>query len=148
MSLTPIDGGAGVPSEPNWRLSYSDDLGAAAASEAWREIIDDLRSRNLLAVTNGHAIRRLVEFRALYDRAAREVAEHGQIVKAPKTGTPQISPFWTVMKQASEQCSSHEAELGLAPRRRAAATPPPRRKPSPRAADAYLKPVDGGKSSA
>lgn len=141
MTLKAIPGGDGVPAEPDWATTYSDELDLAFASEQWRTVTREMGERGILSVENGHAIKRLVEFRVQYERAARQVAEHGPVVKAERTGVPQYSPHWIIMRQADESVARAEAELGLAPVRRSKAAKVERRAKAARAADAYLKPV-------
>src|SRR5215213_5447663 len=96
-----------------------------------------------LTVANGHAIRRLVEFRVQYERAGRIVARQGTVVPAKRTRVPQINPYWVIMRQADEVLKVLEAELGIAPVRRGRATKVKREKKIERASDRYLKPVTG-----
>jgi P27 family predicted phage terminase small subunit len=142
MDLRTIAGGDGLPPEPEWALHYSDDLEVAAATEEWRTICSDMRDADTLAVANGHAIRRLVEFRIQWRRASEHVAEHGAIIKGKTTGKAgQWNPHWSVMRQADDKIRALEAELGLAPRRRAAAVKVKRRLNRGRAADDFLGPT-------
>jgi P27 family predicted phage terminase small subunit len=145
MTLKPfaIDGGGGVPPEPDWRSLYSDVLDVATAHEEWGLVVRELQDAGTLAICNGHAVKRLVEFRVQYERASRQVAETGAIVKAKRTKVPAYSPYWVVMRQADEAIRVLEAELGLAPVRRGKATKVQRAKKNPRAADAYIKPAAG-----
>ena len=145
MDLRAIDGGDGVPSAPDWALHYGDNLDVAAASEEWRTICSYMRDAETLAVANGHAIRRLVEFRLQWRRASEHVAEHGAILQGKTTGKGgQWNPYWSVMRQANDSIRSLEAELGLSPRRRAAAVKAKRRVKRPTAADDYLGPTKRG----
>jgi P27 family predicted phage terminase small subunit len=139
MSVTALDGGDGTPPEPDWSEIYADPLDLAFAAEQWGAIIREMRDRGILAVANGHAVKRLVEFRVQYERAAKYLAEHGPVVKAKRTGVPQINPHWTIMRQADEAVARAEAELGLAPVRRQKAAKVERKARQTRAADAYLK---------
>lgn len=141
MTLQAISGGEGVPAEPDWASTYSDELDATFAAEQWRAITREMGERGILSLENGHAIKRLVEFRVQYERAARQVAEHGPVLKAKRTGVPQYSPHWIIMRQADESVARAEAELGLAPVRRAKAAKVERKARQARASDAYLRPV-------
>jgi phage terminase small subunit len=141
MTLEAVSGGQNTPPEPNWAEIFTDDLDLAAAQEIWRGIINEMRDAGTLVVENGHAIRRLVLFRIEFDRAARNVAEQGKVIRAKRTKTPQINPEWTCMKQAGEAVADIEAELGLSPRRRNAAAKVQRAKKKATAADNYLKSV-------
>ena len=139
MDLRTIDGGDGVPPEPDWALHYSDNLDVAAASEEWRTICSYMRDVDTLAVANGHAIRRLVEFRVQWRRASEHVADHGAVIMAKTTGKGgQWNPHWSVMRQADDKIRALEAELGLAPRRRSAVEKAKKRSKTGRPADDYL----------
>ncbi|MCJ2132462.1 P27 family phage terminase small subunit [Methylobacterium sp. E-045] len=132
-----------MPPTPNWSQTFVDEIDLAFAHEEWTGVINEMTGRGILSVANGHAIKRLVEFRVVYDRAARQLAEQGPIIKAATTGVPQINPYWTVMKQADEAVRTAEAELGLSPVRRSKATKVEKKTKVARAADAFLKPVAG-----
>ena len=145
-NLTTNTGGLLV--EPNWKLIYSDPTEIAAAAEYWRVVGIELRERDLLSPTNAHALQRLVMLSLLFDRAAREVAEHGAVIPA-SPGNPKsiarISPAWASMREAGAALLVLEGELGLTPRRRKAVTKVERHTRATRAADTYLRPIDGGK---
>ena len=96
------------------------------------------RDAGTLAVANGHAIKRLVDFRIQYERSSRHVAEQSPVTKAKRTGVPQYNLHWTVMRQADEAIRALEAALGVAPTSRGKATKVSRVKKAKRAADAYL----------
>jgi P27 family predicted phage terminase small subunit len=144
MNVVGIDGSGEIVSQPDWASLFSDELDIATAHEHWRIVTTEMRERSLLSPANGHAIQRLVCSYVVYDRAAREVAEHGAVVK-PKRGNPKaiarLSPYFTAMREAGSDAATLEAELGIAPRRRGSVTKVDRAKKAPRAADAYLKPV-------
>lgn len=145
MTFSSIDGGAGMPPEPDWASIYSDEFDIAAAHEHWGTIVRELQSTSTLAAANGDAIRRLVEFHVQYERAAKHVAEHGAILppKNKRTKVGQWNPFWSVMRQSDKAILALEAELGLSPVRRGKAEKVQRGKSKTRAADAYLRPVSG-----
>lgn len=110
-----------VVGEPAWPLLLSDALEIEAASQHWRRITTEMRERDTLAASNGHAIQRLVIAYVLFDRCSREVAEAGAVLK-PKRGNPKsiarLSPYFTAMREAGADADRLEAELGLSPRRR------------------------------
>ncbi|ACL57578.1 P27 family phage terminase small subunit [Methylobacterium nodulans] len=141
MTLAAIPGGDGAPAEPDWSQAYADELDIAFAHEQWGHIVREMGERGTLSVSNGHAIKRLVEMRIQYERASRHVAEHGAILRATRAKTGQWNPYWSVMTKADEAIRVLEAELGLAPVRRGKAAKVERRARTARAADAYLKPV-------
>jgi phage terminase small subunit len=145
MDLRTIDGGDGLPPEPEWTLHYSDELDIKAARDEWGVVVREMQGAETLAVCNGHAIRRLVMFRVQFDRAANHVARFGAILPGKTTGKGgQWNPFWSVMRQADDKIRALEAEFGLAPRRRAAAVKVKRRMNRGTAADDYLGPTSRG----
>lgn len=127
--------------EPDWPSLFNDVLEIGAASESWRVVMSELRDRGLLSPSNVHAVQRLVVAYTMYNRAAREVAEHGAVVK-PRRGNskaiPRVSPFFTAMRESNADAIALEAELGLSPRRRGHVTKAERKNQRARAADAYL----------
>ena len=142
MSLASIDGTGAIAPEPDWSLLLTDPLEQAAASEHWRRITIELKDRELLSPANAHAIQRLVMAYLIYDRAAREVAERGAVLK-PKRGNPKaiarLSPYFTAMREAGSDADRQEQELGIAPRRRAGASKVVKKTVRRTGADAYLK---------
>lgn len=139
LTLHAIDGGNGEPPEPDWAMVFADELDIETARDEWGLIVREMQAVETLSVANGHAVRRLVEFRVQYRRAANHVAEHGAILQAKPTGkSGQWNPFWSVMRQADSKISMLEAELGLAPRRRSSAGKAKRRLKAGRPADDYL----------
>jgi P27 family predicted phage terminase small subunit len=137
-----IDGTGALVAEPDWESLYSDVLERASAAEHWRVVTTELRERGLLAPANGHSLQRLVNAYLVYDRMAREVAEHGAVTK-PKRGNPKsiarLSPYFTAMREAGNDAATLEAELGLSPRRRAGAAKVERKQKVSRPSDAYLR---------
>jgi phage terminase small subunit len=146
-TLTSIQGGDGSPPEPDWRQIFTEPDDIAVATDNWSIIISEMREASTLAVANGHAIRRLVELSVQYARSARHVAEHGAILKpvTKKAKTGQWNPHWSVMRQANKNMTAAEAELGIAPIRRAKAGKVQRGKKGPRPADKFLRPVSVSK---
>ena len=139
-----VQGTGEIVPEPHWRMLLTDDLEITAAGEHWRRITGEMRDRNTLAPTNGHAVQRLVIAYILFDRCSREVAENGAVTK-PKRGNPKaiarLSPYFTAMREAANDAAGLEAELGISPRRRSGAGKVERKARSARAADDYLRPV-------
>ena len=141
MSLTTIDGGDGMPPEPDWTSIYDDILDQDLAHSFWGEITRFMQSAGTLGIENRHMIRRLVSFLVIFERADRDVASIGVVKMAKRTKVQQVNIYFGVMKQANEQIRLLEIELGLPPIRRAKAGKVERKKAVARAADAYLKPV-------
>lgn len=142
MALTEIDGGQGLPPEPDWSQFYTDDFDLALAHDEWGLITRELASNQVLSVSNGHAIKRLIEFRVQYERSAKHVAEKGAILAptSKKAKVGQWNPHWSVMRQADDAMKALEAELGLSPVRRGKTTRVQNGKKAPRAADKYRTP--------
>ena len=69
LTLTAIEGGDGEPPEPDWAMVFADPLDIEIARDEWGLVIREMRTVETLSVANGHAIRRLVEFRVQYRRA-------------------------------------------------------------------------------
>jgi phage terminase small subunit len=139
MTMTVIDGGDGLPPEPDWSKIFSDDMDIAEVREHWGIVVRELQAAGTLAVSNGHSIKRLVEFRFQYERASRHVAEVGPIVKAKRTKVPQYNLQWIVMRQADDSIRLLEAELGISPTRRGKAVKVQRGKKATRPADEFLR---------
>jgi P27 family predicted phage terminase small subunit len=147
MSLTlhSIEGGDGEPPEPDWHLVFANEVDIEVARAEWGMIVREMKAVETLAVANGHAIQRLVEFRVQYRRAANQVAEHGAILQVkPEGKSGQWNPFWSVMRQADSKILILEAELGLAPRRRNSAGKAKKRLKVGRPADDYLNAAKRG----
>ena len=136
--LTTIDGSGGIPPEPDWKLTFAEPADASRAHEEWALVVNELKAASALTVANGHAIKRLVIFRILYDRAADTVIEQGAVVPAKRTKVPSHSAYWTVLKQSSEAITTAEAELGLSPTRRDKLVAVKRNQRQARAADEFL----------
>lgn len=141
MSVETIDGGSGQPPEPDWASLYGDELDIAEAHEQWGVIVREMAASSTIAVSNGHAIRRLVEFRVQYERASRHVAEHGPILKGKRAKVGQWNPFWSVMTHAAEKIVALEKALGISPDGRTKVGKVTRGKQASRPANNYLKPV-------
>jgi P27 family predicted phage terminase small subunit len=120
--MTVINGSAGVPPEPDWALLFNDELDQTLAREAWKSIVANMRQAETFSPLNAHAIKRLIEFRIVYETASRHIAEEGPILKRARAKVGVWSPWWSVMRQADEAIRLLEAELGIPPTRRAKAS--------------------------
>nr|WP_086491260.1 P27 family phage terminase small subunit [Novosphingobium panipatense] len=119
-NVVELDGGDGIPPEPNWRSIFGRAADREAASAYWKGIISELRSAEKLAVANEHSIKRLVVAYITYDISAREVLKSGPVIKAKKTGVPTYNPWWTTMSNADSQAAALEKSLCISPRDRGA----------------------------
>lgn len=113
-----IQGGDGVPPEPNWRSIFGRAADREAAAGYWRDIISELKAAEKLAVANAHSIKRLAVAYVMYDRSAKEVARSGPVMKAAKTKVPTYNPWWTTMSNADSQAAALEKALCVSPRDR------------------------------
>ncbi|MDX1004637.1 hypothetical protein GOE20_27715 [Sinorhizobium medicae] len=127
--------------EPDWSGLYPDPVDSAEAASHWSAVMADLSAAGTLADANGHTVRRLVEFRVQYGKAAKHVAEHGAILSGKRAKVGQWNPYWSAMQHADARIVVLEAKLGLDPLSRGKATKVQRGKKKARAADAYLKPA-------
>ncbi|TIN10395.1 P27 family phage terminase small subunit [Mesorhizobium sp.] len=128
-----------APFEPDWSAAYPSPTDASEAAEHWRTVTAELAAAGTLADANGHTVRRLVEFRVQYEKAAKHVAEHGSILTAKRAKVGQWNPFWSAMQQADARIVILESKLGLDPVSRGKTTKVARGKKTARAADQYLK---------
>jgi P27 family predicted phage terminase small subunit len=124
--------------EPLWHLIYTgDDI--ERASDHWRSIVAEMREASTLSAGNAHAIKRLVDFRVIFEKSSRHVATNGPVLPARdnRASAGKRNPYWAVMRQAAETVAGLEAELGISPIRRARAAKVAKRRPA-KAADLYL----------
>ncbi len=139
VEVIAIDGGDGVPPEPNWRSIFGRIADREAAAAYWRGIISEMRSAEKLAVANAHSIKRLVVAYVTYDISAREVLKSGPVIKAKKSGVPTYNPWWTTMSNAASHAQALEKELCVSPRDRGAGAKVEKRARGTTGADRYLK---------
>jgi len=117
--------------EPDWRASYPHEADAAAASQAWGNILAELNASNPAALaTHRHAVLKLVDVCVVYDRAARQVADSGE-TEGPQGCSPAVNRAWATMRTASGMSAALEVVIGLSTLRRL---------PDHRSADAYSAP--------
>lgn len=135
-----IQGGDGVPPEPNWRTVFGRAQDREAASTYWRDIVSELRSTEKLAVANAHSIKRLAVAYVMYDRSAKEVAKSGPVMKAPRTKVPTYNPWWTTMSNADSQAAALEKALCISPRDRGTGAKVVKRATRTTGSARYIKP--------
>jgi P27 family predicted phage terminase small subunit len=139
MTFETIDGGIGLPKQPDWQLLFNAADECASAESYWSRIVTSMRGADTVSEANGAAIKRLVIAGILYDRASAAVMRDGAIRRVK--GVDRKNPSWMVMRQAAEMCSQLEGELGLSPAKRSRVGKVARSPRKRTAADAYLKPV-------
>lgn len=134
-----IDGGEGIPPEPNWRSIFGRQADRTAAAEYWKALISEMRTAEKLAVANAHSIKRLVVAYVTFDISAREVLKSGPVMKAKKTGVPTYNPWWTTLSNASSQAQALEKELCVSPRERNSGGKVEKKAKRATGADRYLR---------
>jgi len=137
--LVEIEGGDGVPPEPNWRTIFGRAADRDAAAAYWKSIISELRGAEKLAVANSHSIKRLVVAYVTYDISAKAVLKTGPVIQAKKTGVPTYNPWWTTMSNADSQAAALEKSLCISPRERGTGAKVEKRAKRQQAGGGYLR---------
>lgn len=135
-----IDGGDGVPPEPNWHRTYGRKEDREAASAHWKRIVSEMRAAEKLTVANAHAIERLIFHYVSFDMSAKAVMRMKPVLAAPKTRVPSHNPWWTTMSNAASQAAALEKELCISPRDRGSGAKVEKKTRRATGADTYLKP--------
>lgn len=117
------------PAEPDWSLLFTDELDLAVARRQWGLLVADLRSSEKLASANESHLRRVVFHQVVWERAARQIAEHGAVIKK-RRGPGKPNPWFSILKDANAMVSAAEAELTITPRRRSNGGKVSKKKPS------------------
>lgn len=138
--LDVIEGGNGMPPEPDWSQIFNDELDQALAHDTWATVIAELNGSEKLATANAHMVKRYAVAAVQFEQALRAVEETGPVTKSKK-GNQVYNLWWTVQKQAESTLTELEAELTISPRRRNNGGKVTRKAKSAAAADSYLKPV-------
>lgn len=138
--LQVVDGGVGVPPEPDWSIHFADVLDVQVAREQWGILIRELRDTEKLATANAHQLKRLVVSYVLFEVSLRHVAEDGAVFPRKGKKQPTWNPWWSVLKDANAMASVAEAELTITPRRRSNGGKVQRKKPS-QIGGGYLKAI-------
>lgn len=129
--------------EPNWVKLLDDRWERAAAKKHWRRITAEMRERETLSASNGHAVQRLVLAYIVYDRCSAEVARTG-LVEEPAEDNPRaiarVSIHHKVMSEAEKTAERLEAQLGLSPQRRGKVSKVAKKRERSAGADAFLGP--------
>jgi len=134
-----IEGGDGVPPEPNWIRIFGRKPDREAASEHWKRIVSEMRTAEKLAVANTHAIQRLVIAYVNYDLAAKQVLKLGPVIPAPRTKVLTYNPWWTVQANAASQAEALEKQLCISPRDRGNGAKVEKKARKALGSDKYLK---------
>ena len=94
---------------------------AEHASE-WDAVITDLRECNTLSREIGATVEVYVRNLVRMRKAEAHIAEHGEVVPAPRTGVPMYNHYLAVANRAAKEVRSAAAELGLTPSSRGRVT--------------------------
>ncbi|MDE8654782.1 P27 family phage terminase small subunit [Novosphingobium album (ex Liu et al. 2023)] len=132
----------GVP-EPKWATLLKDRGERAAAKAHWKRVTDEMRERETLSPSNGHAVQRLVLAYIIYDRCSAQVADGG-VISEPAKDNPKaiarLSVFYQAMREAENTAERLENQLGLTPQRRGKVSKVTKKRERSAGADAYLRP--------
>ena len=103
--------------EPAWPTAAAG-YGAEAASLAsakWRELAGVLAARGVVLREVATALETYAITYARMVLAERHIAEHGAVVKAPRTGVPQHNPNLTIANACHARLMKLDKQLGLVP---------------------------------
>jgi len=138
----PIDNG--IVATPDWSLLLTDPSEQRVAGEHWHRIAGEMRDREILSPSNGHALQRLVLAYLVYDRCSNAVALSG-IVDAPKADNPKaiarLSIHYKAMREAENTAERLEARLGISPGQRGKVAKVAKKRERTAGADRFLGPA-------
>ncbi|MFK4725847.1 phage terminase small subunit [Bradyrhizobium niftali] len=127
---------------PDWALMFDDETEVDAARERWRVIVIEQAERGLLDSTSGALIQRAVTLGILFDRASREVAANGSVIKPKRSSArsiSRVSPHFVTMTKLGKELLFLEGHLGMTPATRGRVTRAEARQRRRSAADEFLK---------
>ena len=130
-----------IVAEPDWSLLMTDAAEQRVAAEHWRRIASEMREREILSASNGHALQRLVLAYLVYDRCSNAVAADG-IVDEPNDKNPKaiarLSIHYKAMREAENTAERLEARLGISPGQRGKVAKVVRKQTRTAGADQFL----------
>jgi P27 family predicted phage terminase small subunit len=85
------------------------------AQVEWQRIVPLLLGMGVLSEVDRAVLAGYCAAYSRWAKAEERLAEHGPIVKAPRTGTPMHSPFLAVANAAMAQMAKLAAEFGMTP---------------------------------
>jgi P27 family predicted phage terminase small subunit len=140
---TTVDVAGGELIEPDWARLLPEPAEQAAASEHWLRVVEEMRDRETLSASNGHALQRLVLAYLHYDGCSLMVAQNG-LVTEPNPNNPKsiarLSIYYKAMREAEKTADALEAQLGLSPGRRGRVGKVTKKRERSAGADAFLGP--------
>lgn len=132
-----------IVAEPDWTALLPDAAERAIAAGHWSRVTGEMKDREILSASNGHALQRLVMAYLVYDRCSKAVAIDG-IVIAPAKDNPRaidrLSIHYKAMREAEGTAERLEAQLGLSPGRRGKVGKVAKKRTTKAGADAFLGP--------
>ena len=131
----------GEVSEPKWADLLPDASERKIASGHWKRIAAEMKDREILSPSNGHALQRLVMAYLVYDRCSKQVAGDG-LVTMPAADNPKaiarLSIHYKAMREAESTAERLENQLGLSPGRRGKVAKVVKKRVRSAGADAFL----------
>jgi len=132
-----------IVAEPKWSKLLPDAAERKVAAEHWRRIAAEMKEREILSSSNGHALQRLVLAYLVYDRCSLSLADGG-IVDEPSADNPKaiarLSIHYKAMREAEKTAERLEAQLGLTPGKRGRVAKVAKRRERTAGADTFLGP--------
>lgn len=140
--IAPVDNG--IVATPDWSLLLTNPDEQRVAGEHWHRIASEMRDREILSPSNGHALQRLVLAYLVYDRCSNAVALSG-IVDEPKADNPKaiarLSIHYKAMREAENTAERLEARLGISPGQRGKVAKVAKKRERTAGADRFLGPA-------
>lgn len=132
-----------IVAEPKWSALLPDAAERRVAAAHWKRITGEMKDREILSSSNGHALQRLVLAYLIYDRCSQEVGIGG-LVDEPNAENPKaiarLSIHYKAMREAENTAERLEAQLGLTPGRRGKVAKVAKQRTRTAGADAFLGP--------
>jgi P27 family predicted phage terminase small subunit len=133
-----------IVTAPDWSLLLPDATEQRVASAHWERITTEMRDREILSPSNGHALQRLVLAYLVYDRCSNAVATGG-IIDEPNPQNPKaiarLSIYYKAMREAEKTTESLEARLGISPGQRGKVAKVAKKQTRNAGADQFLGPA-------
>jgi P27 family predicted phage terminase small subunit len=133
-----------IVASPDWSLLLTDPAERQVATEHWQRIAGEMRDREILSPSNGHALQRLVLAYLVYDRCSNAVALTG-IVDEPNDKNPKaiarLSIHYKAMREAENTAERLEARLGISPGQRGKVAKVAKKRERTAGADRFLGPA-------
>ncbi|HEX8419460.1 MAG TPA: P27 family phage terminase small subunit [Sphingomonas sp.] len=130
-----------IVAEPKWAVLLPALAERRVAAAHWKRVAGEMKDREILSSSNGHALQRLVLAYLVYDRCSAAVASGG-IIDEPNAENPKaiarLSIHYKAMREAENTAERLEAQLGLSPGRRGRVAKVAKQRTRTAGADAFL----------